>query len=110
MESAFDAFDVYAGYHITISAVRNDRGAWVARLKVNHDGEPLLDAWPETVQPEWRTSAEAVRDGIERARRVIRQRYLAAEEPSTLAVRERTQTWFSGEMAHRAGVTFIRGS
>ncbi|WP_050453628.1 DUF6566 family protein [Candidatus Burkholderia verschuerenii] len=84
MESAID---VFAGFNISVATRRNDRGAWVADLDVSRDGKPLLAAWPETTQPEWRTPQEAIRDGIERA-----------------------QSWFNGEMQHRSGVTFTRGS
>jgi hypothetical protein len=108
MESAID---VFAGFNISVNARRNDRGAWVADLDVSRDGKPLLAAWPETTQPEWRTPQEALRDGIERARRAIAQNFLkAADGHSWSGTRERAQSWFNGEMQHRSGVTFTRGS
>ncbi|HEX4567186.1 MAG TPA: DUF6566 family protein [Vicinamibacterales bacterium] len=53
-------------------AAQRVRRVYVADLKVSRDGRSLIDVWPETVQPEWRTPEQAIRDGVERARRAIR--------------------------------------
>jgi hypothetical protein len=103
------AIDVYAGYQISVTTRRNERGAYMADLKVSRDGQSIIDAWPETIQPEWRTPGEAIRDGIERAQRVIRQRFMDAEAHSWVAARGQAQSWFSGELQHQSGVTFTRG-
>jgi hypothetical protein len=105
MESAVD---VFAGFNIAVTTRRNERGAWIADLDVSRDGKPAFDRWPETVQPEWRTADEAVRDGIERARRVIQLHIIKVDGHSLVATRARAQTWFTGEMEHRGGITFTR--
>lgn len=64
--------DCYAGFEICVATRLNAYGADVADLKVSRDGRSLIDVWPETVQPEWRTPEQAIRDGVERARRAIR--------------------------------------
>ncbi|MDR5780718.1 hypothetical protein QCE63_14945 [Caballeronia sp. LZ065] len=99
------AFDVYAGHEISIATRRNERGAWIADLTVRHDGKSSF-TWPETVQPEWRTSDEAVRDGIERARRMIRQHLQHPDDRSWLATRRHAQTWFSAEAERLSGNVF----
>jgi hypothetical protein len=106
MESAFD---VYAGFEISVATRRNERGAWVADLSVNRDGKPVLAPWPETVQPEWRTPDEAIRDGIERARRVIRQHLDYRAHHSWVATRRHAQTWFTTETERLSGHTFTPG-
>ncbi|SAL04003.1 DUF6566 family protein [Caballeronia ptereochthonis] len=102
------AFDVFAGYEISVTTRRNERGAWVADLDVRRDGQSRFD-WPETVQPEWRTADEAVRDGIERARRVIGQHLANPDNHSWVATREHAQTWFSAEAQRLSGNVFTRG-
>jgi hypothetical protein len=64
--------DCYAGFEISVFTRLNAYGAYVADPKVSRDGRSLIDVWPKTVQPEWRTSEQAIRDGVERARRAIR--------------------------------------
>jgi hypothetical protein len=102
------AVDVFAGFDITVATKLNERGAWIADLSVSRDGKSPFERWPETVQPEWRTPEEAVRDGIERARRVIRHHLAQADSHSWVPQRSRAQSWFNGEMQHRAGITFTR--
>lgn len=102
------AFDVYAGFEISVVTRHNERGAWVADLIVSRDGHSQFDAWPETVQPEWRTADEAIRDGIERARRVIQQHLMRADGHSWTATRAPAQTCFGSESAHSPGGTSIR--
>ncbi|BAN26230.1 DUF6566 family protein [Caballeronia insecticola] len=99
------AFDVYAGYQISVATRRNERGAWVADLDVQRDGKSPF-AWPETVQPEWSTANEALRDGIERARRVIAQHLTPADNHSWVATRQHAQTWFSAEAERLSGNVF----
>jgi hypothetical protein len=106
MESAFD---VYAGYEISVATRRNERGAWVADLTVRRDGKSPFE-WPETVQPEWRTSDEAIRDGIERARRVIVQHSPHDDDHSWVSTRGHAQTWFSAEAERLSGNVFTRGT
>jgi len=97
--------DSYAGFEITVLTRRDERGAYVADLVVSREGRKLIDVWPQTVQPEWGTREEAIRDGVERARCVIRRRFLEHGEHSWVTTRERAQSWFNGEMQHHAGST-----
>ncbi|WP_244831064.1 DUF6566 family protein [Caballeronia sp. TF1N1] len=105
MESAVD---VYAGFEISVRAKRNEREAWVADIDVRRDGASVIDEWPQTTQPEWRTIDEALRDGIEWARRTIRHRFLNDPSHSDVAERERAQTWFNDELEHRPGAVVVR--
>jgi hypothetical protein len=107
MESAFD---VYAGFEISVATRRNERGAWVADLTVSRDGQAALAPWPETVQPEWRNEDEAIRDGIERARRVIRQHLTNGHDHASIVTPRHTQTWFMTETDRLSGHTFTPGS
>lgn len=107
MESAFD---VYAGFEISVAAKRNDRGAWIANVSVTRDGQAALAPWPETVQPEWRTPDEAVRDALERARRAIGQALAAGKSHSWVATRRHAQTWFTADSERLSGHTFTPGS
>ncbi|CCD40054.1 hypothetical protein BKIR_c60_2315 [Candidatus Paraburkholderia kirkii UZHbot1] len=105
MESTFD---VYAGYQISVTTRRNERGAWVADIDVPREGQEAFE-WPETVQPEWRTQDEAIRDAIERARRVIGQHLPQNDDHSWVSTRQHAQTWFSEEAEHLSGNVFTRG-
>ncbi|SAK81141.1 hypothetical protein AWB78_03893 [Caballeronia calidae] len=107
MESAFD---VYAGFEISVATRRNERGAWVADVNVSRDGQAAFAPWPETVQPEWRTADEAVRDGIERARRMIRQHLDGSDVHSWVVTRRHAQTWFITETERSSGHTFTPGN
>ncbi|SAK61065.1 hypothetical protein AWB77_02099 [Caballeronia fortuita] len=103
------AFDVHAGFEISAAARRNERGAWVADVTVSRDGKAAFARWPEPVQPEWRTADEAVRDGIERAQRIIRQHLTNGDDHSWVAARRHAQTWFTTETERRSGHIFTHG-
>jgi hypothetical protein len=64
----------WRGYEIAVQPEQNELGAWRAKVNVWKASEMLTEFCPETVQPEWLTAAEAVRDGIEWGRRFIRQK------------------------------------
>ncbi|SAK97584.1 hypothetical protein AWB79_07488 [Caballeronia hypogeia] len=104
------AIDVYAGFEISVATRRNERGAWIADLSVSRDGKPAFEPWTETVQPEWRTCDEAVRDGLERARRVIRQHAGGGDDHSWIVTRRHAQSWFTTETDRLSGHTFTRGN
>ena len=100
--------DHFAGFDISVVTRRDVRGAYVAELEVSRDGRKLIDTWPQTVQPEWLTPEEAIRDALERARCVIRRRVMGSEDHSWVTTRGRAQSWFNGEMQSHAGSTVSR--
>lgn len=61
----------HRGYEITIHPEQNKFGAWRAKVTVRQAAEKIAEFSPETVQPEWLTQEEAVRDGLEWATRLI---------------------------------------
>jgi hypothetical protein len=44
---------------------RNEFGAWYAKVSVRRGSDTIAQFRPETVQPEWLTEPEVVRDGLE---------------------------------------------
>jgi hypothetical protein len=68
----------HRGYEIAVQPERNERGAWRAKVSVRHASDTVAQLRPETVQPEWLTEAEAVRDGIEWAMRVVDHKLAAS--------------------------------
>jgi hypothetical protein len=53
------------GFLITVRPERNAYGAWIAHLNISRAGQTVVDTRPETVQPEWSTEEEAIRDATE---------------------------------------------
>jgi len=68
------ASDTYMGHEIRVEATRNANGAWVAQVRIFRDGAPVDLPAPELVTPEWLTSDEALRGGIDQGRVMIRTR------------------------------------
>ncbi|AQH00718.1 hypothetical protein A9R05_17365 [Burkholderia sp. KK1] len=100
------ALDAFRGFSIAVEVRQNERGAWVAEIDFSKDGQPVVDVWPRTTQPEWLTAEEATRDGIEWARRVLMQQYGQASH-SWVATRERASAWVQSEVDRRRdGTTF----
>jgi hypothetical protein len=62
------------GYEIAVQPEPNEFGAWRAKVSVRKASETLPEFRPGTVQPEWLTEAEVVRDGFEWGRHFIRKR------------------------------------
>ncbi|CAG9207256.1 DUF6566 family protein [Burkholderia gladioli] len=60
--------ELYRGHEIRVRATRNARGGWTPEIAMFRNGLLIEPPLPETVEPEWLTEQEAVRDGIERAR------------------------------------------
>ena len=94
------AVDCFAGFDICVGAKLNKCGAWIADVKISGTGQPEINEWLQTVQPEWRTADEAIRDGIEWARRSIRQRFKKTEPHSWVAARERDTVCFTDTVEH----------
>jgi predicted CoA-binding protein len=68
----------HRGYEIVVQPERNELGAWHAKVSVRYTVDTVAQFRPETVQPEWLTEAEAVRDGIEWATRLIDHKLAAS--------------------------------
>ncbi|NKJ49262.1 hypothetical protein CIC12_21515 [Burkholderia sp. SG-MS1] len=64
----------HRGYEIEVQPDQNGYGAWLAKVGVRRAGDTVKEFRPETVQPEWLTQEEAVRDGIEWGMRYIDQK------------------------------------
>ncbi|CAG9228769.1 conserved hypothetical protein [Paraburkholderia sabiae] len=61
----------HRGYEIAVQPEQNAYGAWRAKVSVRHADSPVAEFRLETIQPEWLTQEEAVRDGIEWGTRFI---------------------------------------
>lgn len=61
----------HAGYLLSASASQNARGAWIPQIEISKDGAPVAFPDVETVQPEWLSCEEALRDGIDQARAFV---------------------------------------
>ncbi|MEW9586915.1 DUF6566 family protein [Paraburkholderia sp. DGU8] len=61
----------HRGYEITVQPEQNAYGAWQAKVSVRLADSTVAEFRPDTVQPEWLTQEEAVRDGIEWGRRFV---------------------------------------
>ncbi|MCG1055640.1 hypothetical protein KQH49_12170 [Mycetohabitans sp. B5] len=64
----------YLDHHVTVTAQRNARGAWVSQVQITRDGNPVQFDMPQEATPEWLTADEAMRAGLERARLLIERR------------------------------------
>jgi hypothetical protein len=61
----------HRGFEIVVQPERNEYGAWRAQVSVRHADSTVAELRPETIQPEWLTQEEAVRDGIEWGTRFV---------------------------------------
>jgi hypothetical protein len=73
-ESVTDQQLEHRGYHVHVSANRDELGSWKARLDISRDGGRLDIDEPESIGPYWTTRQEAIRAGIERARYLLDRR------------------------------------
>lgn len=87
----------YGGYEIVITAATNKYGAWTASVSLTDGAGKVVDLRPETVQPEWLTEEEAVRDAVEWGQRYIDRELKPPESESWVAERSRAETWFRDE-------------
>jgi hypothetical protein len=55
----------HRGYEVAVQPEQNEFGAWHAKVSVRNASGTIAEFRPETVQPEWLTESEAVRDGLE---------------------------------------------
>jgi hypothetical protein len=70
----------WRGYEIAVHPEKNKFGAWRAKVSVRKASETIAEFRPETVQPEWLTEPEAVRDGLEWAARFIDRKLAASPD------------------------------
>jgi hypothetical protein len=68
----------HRGYEIAVHPEQNAFGAWQAKVSVRKASDTIAEFRPETVQPEWLTEAEAVRDGVEWGIRFIDRKLASA--------------------------------
>ncbi|SAK93853.1 hypothetical protein AWB75_06730 [Caballeronia catudaia] len=101
--------DAFMGFNFVVEVHQNERGAWFAKIEFSRDGRPLVDVFPRTTQPEWLTDEEAIRDGIEWARRTLMQQS-GRPSHSWVASRARAYVWARSEVdRHPDGTTFHNG-
>jgi hypothetical protein len=93
----------YGGYEIAVDATTNHYGAWVASVSLKNGEGFMADIRPMTVQPEWRTEDEAVRDAIEWARHYIDREFDARPDTSSVVQRAHAQTWFQQAQEKASG-------
>jgi hypothetical protein len=68
----------HKGYEIVVQPERNAFGAWEAKVSVRNASGTAMGFRPETVQPEWLTESEAVRDAVEWGIRFIDSKLVAS--------------------------------
>ncbi|MDR5740415.1 MULTISPECIES: DUF6566 family protein [unclassified Caballeronia] len=61
----------FDGYDVTVTAEQVSTGDWTSRIEAFRDNQPVALPDVETLGPNWSTSDEAVRAGVEQARRLI---------------------------------------
>jgi hypothetical protein len=64
---------------VTVSAQRNEQNNWVPATSAATEGRDVKLPDIETTSPSWGTHREALRAGVEQARRLI-DRYLAGHD------------------------------
>jgi len=84
----------YGEFEIVVRPERNPFGAWIADVSVNRGAQAVLNTRPSTVQPEWLTEEEAIRDGVEWGRRFIDREFNTHPSHSWVAARSRAEVWF----------------
>jgi hypothetical protein len=95
MEKTMQAHSVvYGEFEIVVRPERNALGAWIADVSVSRGAETVVDTRPSTVQPEWLTEEEAIRDGVEWGRRFIDREFNTHPSHSWVADRSRAERWF----------------
>ncbi|HEY1996973.1 DUF6566 family protein [Paraburkholderia sp.] len=86
----------YGGFEIVASAQTNPLGAWVAAVSLKDSAGKVVELRPMTVQPEWLTEEEALRDAFEWGRRYVDHEFHTPETHSWIAERRRAEVWFRG--------------
>lgn len=84
----------YGEFELAVIPERNECGAWIASVKVSRGDQTVLNARPATVQPEWSTEDEAIRDGVEWGRRFVDREFNSQPAHSWVATRTRAERWW----------------
>jgi hypothetical protein len=84
----------YGEFEIVVRPERNPFGAWIADVSVSRGAQTVLNTRPSTVQPEWLTEEEAIRDGVEWGRRFIDREFNTHASHSWVVDRSRAERWF----------------
>ncbi|RKE38479.1 hypothetical protein B0G76_4802 [Paraburkholderia sp. BL23I1N1] len=84
----------YGEFEIAVRPERNPLGAWIASVSVSHGARTVIDIRPKTVQPEWLTEEEAIRDGLEWGHRFIAREFNTPQGRSWVAERSHAERWF----------------
>ncbi|MGF6772237.1 hypothetical protein P3T18_004725 [Paraburkholderia sp. GAS199] len=90
----------YGGFEIVVRTELNARGAWIAPVSLKNGTETAVDVRPMTVQPEWLTEDEAIRDAVEWGQRYIDRNLDATQPHSWVETRARAENWFRDEQEH----------
>jgi hypothetical protein len=84
----------YGEVEIVVNTGTNTRGAWVASVSLKNSAGTVVDVRPMTIQPEWLTEDEAIRDAVEWGRRFIDRELNTPPAQSWVAARARAEDWF----------------
>ncbi|WP_229758232.1 DUF6566 family protein [Paraburkholderia caffeinilytica] len=84
----------YGEFEIAVRPERNKLGAWIANVSVSRGTRTVVDIRPMTVQPEWLTEEEAIRDGVEWGRLFIDREFNTPQSRSWVAERSHAEIWF----------------
>jgi hypothetical protein len=68
-----------SGYDVEVTAKQTETGDWTPEVRVTRDGRAADLPAVEPVNRNWTTSEEALRSGVEQARRLI-DRYLCGHD------------------------------
>ncbi|WP_260854470.1 DUF6566 family protein [Paraburkholderia sp. BCC1884] len=84
----------YGEIEIVVNTETNKLGAWLASVSLKNAAGTVVDVRPMTIQPEWLTEDEAIRDAVEWAQRFIDREFNSPQTHSWVAERSRAEEWF----------------
>lgn len=84
----------YGEFEVVVKPEQNSYGAWLASVSVSDGAGKVVDVRPMTIQPEWLTEEEAIRDAIEWGRKFIDHEFKSPQSHSWVAARARAEVWF----------------
>ncbi|PRY04206.1 DUF6566 family protein [Paraburkholderia sp. BL25I1N1] len=84
----------YGEFEMVVRPETNKFGAWIASVSLKNSAGKVVDIRPMTVQPEWLTEEEAIRDAVEWGRRFIDREFETPQPHSGVSARSRAEDWF----------------
>lgn len=84
----------YGGFEIVVCPETNKLGAWIASVSLKDSEGRVVELRPMTVQPEWLTEEEAIRDAVEWGYRFIDREFKTSPSHSWVSERARAEVWF----------------